>query len=101
MSEKFKESINSATPTLVDFYATWCGPCQRMHPVLDELKGKIGDKATILKVDVDQNQSLAAEFNVQSVPTLIIFKNGKAMWREVGLQRVTTLEAAIEQIANS
>lgn len=96
MTDNFKETIMSDTPTLVDFYATWCGPCQRMHPILDELKEKIGDKAKILKVDVDKNEPLAAEYGVQSVPTLIVFRRGEEKWRAVGVQRPTVLEAAID-----
>lgn len=96
MTDNFKEAIMSDTPTLVDFYATWCGPCQRMHPILDELKDKIGSKAKILKVDVDKNEPLAAEYGVQSVPTLIVFRRGEEKWRAVGVQRPTVLEAAID-----
>lgn len=96
MAENFKEIILSSQPVLVDFYATWCGPCQRMHPILDEVKSKIGDKARIIKIDVDQNESLAAEYNIQSVPTLILFKNGQPLWIKSGVQSASSLVANIE-----
>ncbi|MDE6311250.1 MAG: thioredoxin [Muribaculaceae bacterium] len=92
----FNELINSETPTLVDFFATWCGPCKMQAPILEEVKKRVGDKAHIIKVDIDQNQALAAKYNVRSVPTLIMFKNGMAIWREVGVQSAETLIAKIE-----
>lgn len=95
--EKFNEIIASSTPTLVDFYATWCGPCQMMHPILEELKEKIGSEARILKVDVDQNMELAEAYGVQSVPTMIIFKNGTEKKRFIGARRLAELEAAIKE----
>lgn len=96
MSENFKEAIQSAQPVLVDFYATWCGPCQRMHPILEEVKNRVGDKARILKIDVDQNQQVAAEYKVSTIPTLILFKNGMPIWREIGVQSASSLVSKIE-----
>ncbi|MEG0253774.1 MAG: thioredoxin [Muribaculaceae bacterium] len=90
-----KELIAGEKPVLVDFFATWCGPCKMMHPILEELKGKIGDKATIIKIDVDQNQDVAAEYMIQSVPTLMIFKNGKQEWRQSGVVSAVELEVLL------
>lgn len=91
MSEKFKDMINSQKPTLVDFFATWCGPCKMQSPILEELKQKVGDAANIIKVDVDQNPDLANEYMVRSVPTIIIFKEGMPQWRASGLQSLDVL----------
>ena len=97
--ENFNEIINSDKPVLVDFFATWCGPCKMMHPILEELHAKIGDKARIIKVDIDKNEQLAAQYNVRSVPTLMVFKNGKLEWRTAGVQSAETLEQVINQYA--
>lgn len=91
----FDEIIQSNKPTLVDFFATWCGPCKMQGPILEQVKKNVGDKATILKVDVDQNQELAARYNVRSIPTLIMFKGGVPVWRGVGLQQQDFLEGKI------
>lgn len=91
----FDKLIQENKPTLVDFYATWCGPCKMQAPILEEVKKNVGDKANIVKVDIDKNEELARRYNVQSIPTLIMFKNGEAVWRAVGLQQRDLLEAKI------
>ncbi|MDE6127447.1 MAG: thioredoxin [Muribaculaceae bacterium] len=96
----FQEIINSSKPTLVDFFATWCGPCKMQSPILDQVKEKVGDKGTIVKVDIDKNAELAARYRVQSVPTLILFKNGEAVWRTVGVQQADFLtDKILEHVA--
>lgn len=95
--ENFDDIIKSEKPVLIDFFATWCGPCKMMHPILEELHTKVGDKARIITIDIDKNQRLAAIYNVRSVPTLMIFKNGKLEWRESGVQQVEKLEQIIAQ----
>lgn len=93
----FNEIIKGEKPTLVDFFATWCGPCKMQSPILEQLKSKVGDKATIVKVDVDANQELAARYQVRSIPTLIVFKNGEPLWRASGLQQFEVLERKLEE----
>ncbi len=95
--EKFEDIIKSEKPVLIDFFATWCGPCKMMHPVLEELHEKVGDKARVIKVDIDKNQELAAIYNVRSVPTLMIFRNGELKWRTSGVQPIQTLEQELEK----
>ena len=89
--DQLKEIIDSSTPTLVDFYATWCGPCKMQTPILHEFKEELGNKVNIVKVDVDQNPELASEYAVQSIPTLIMFKNGELKEKMVGLTTKATL----------
>ncbi len=96
MSSFFKK-INSDKLTLVDFFATWCGPCKTLAPMLNELKHKVGDDVVILKVDVDINPSIAQKYKIQGVPTLILFKNSKPLWRQSGVVPVHQLEQLIHQ----
>jgi len=83
---KFQELINSITPVLIDFHATWCGPCQTMHPVVDDLKNEFKEGLRIIKIDVDKNAAISAKYKVQSVPTFLLFKEGEILWRGAGIQ---------------
>ena len=93
---KFSEIVNDEVPVLVDFFATWCGPCQTMMPVLEQLKKELGDEVKIIKVDVDKNKPLATQFNVRGVPAFLIFKNGKQVWRGSGVQPLSDLRHQIQ-----
>ena len=94
---KFNDAIASNLPTLVDFYATWCGPCQTMPPILDEVKSKEKDKIRILKIDVDKNPAIAEKFKIKGVPTFILFKSGEVVWRKSGLIPFKELSALLKQ----
>jgi thioredoxin 1 len=93
--ESFKDVISSGQLVLVDFYATWCGPCKTMHLVLLELKQRLGEQIRILKIDVDKYQNTAAEYRIQSVPTLMLFRNGQMLWRQSG---ALPLNALLQQV---
>ena len=92
----FAEIINDKTPVLVDFYADWCGPCKMMAPVLEELSGEVKGKARVLKVDVDKNQKAALKYGIQSIPTMILFKEGDIKWRHAGTAGKAQLKSIID-----
>jgi thioredoxin 1 len=95
----FNELIQSNKPVLVDFFAEWCGPCKVMAPILKEVKLEIGDAVSILKVDVDKNPQAAAAYQVQGVPTLILFKEGKVLWRQSGVVPKNGLVGVIQKFS--
>lgn len=95
--EKFEDLIQSPIPVLVDFYAEWCGPCKAMKPVLEEVKSMVGEKARIVKIDIDQHEDLANQYRIQAVPTFILFKNGESLWRHSGVIHSSELKVMIEK----
>ena len=97
MKSNFKSIIDSETPVLVDFFADWCGPCKMLAPILSEVKKELGDAVKIVKIDVDKNQPIAAKYQVQGVPTMLLFKNGKQLWRQSGVLQKNQLIDIIKQ----
>ena len=97
MKNSFNSIINSDQPVLVDFFADWCGPCKMLAPILKQVKDELGDTIKIIKIDVDKNQPLAAKYQVRGVPTLLLFKNGKQLWRQSGVLQKNELVSIINQ----
>ena len=93
--EKLNEIINGSQLTLVDFFATWCGPCKMMHPVLEQLKEEMGDSIRIIKIDIDKNEALMEQYRIQSVPTLMLFRKGDALWRQSGAMSLSDLKKVV------
>ncbi len=93
----FQELIQDEKPVLVDFFAEWCGPCKMMAPVLQDFSKEMGDKVKVIKVDVDKNQKAAASYQIQGVPTLILFQKGKVIWRQSGMVPAHQLRSVVEQ----
>ncbi len=95
MAETFRSVVENEKPTLVDFFAEWCGPCKMMKPILEQLKSKLGNKVRIIKIDIDRNPELSQALQIQGVPTLVLFKNGEILWRESGVRQAAELERII------
>lgn len=95
-NQKFGDIINGDKPVLVDFSAEWCGPCKMMPPILKEVKDKMGDKVTIIKLDIDRNPKVASAYGIQSVPTLIVFREGQIKWRQSGVTRADQLKSVLD-----
>ncbi|HCX22772.1 MAG: thioredoxin [Flammeovirgaceae bacterium] len=96
---QFHELINRNTPTLVDFYADWCAPCRLMPPILKDVKNELGEQVNVLKVDVEKNRKAASKYDIRSIPTLLIFKNGKVMWRKTGVAQAHEITKAVKKMS--
>lgn len=96
----FNDIIQSEKPILVDCFATWCGPCQTLAPILKDVKDKLGDRISIIKIDVDKNQQIASQYQVRGVPTMILFQNGKQLWRQSGVLSSSDLIKVIAEKSN-
>ena len=97
MRGKFDSIINDSRPVIVDFHALWCSPCKMQSPILKEVAGELGDKVRVIKIDVDQNPEISSRYSVQSVPTIILFKNGKQVWRQSGVVSKSQLKSVLLQ----
>lgn len=95
--ETFNDAVSGEGLVLVDFFATWCGPCKMMHPVLEQVKAMLGDRVRILKVDVDRHQDTAATYGIQAVPTLMLFRRGQTLYRQSGAMSAADLVAIINR----
>jgi thioredoxin 1 len=95
MKGNFETIINDARPVIVDFHALWCGPCKVQSPILKELAAELGDRVKVIKIDVDQNNAISSQYQIQSVPTLIVFKNGQQVWRHSGVVSKADLYAVL------
>jgi len=97
MKSSFNTLVNSEIPVLVDFFADWCGPCKMLAPILKQVKEELGDTVKIIKIDVDKNQALASKYQVKGVPTMLLFKNGKQLWRQSGVLQKNDIISVIQQ----
>ena len=96
MKSSFKKIISSEIPVLIDFHADWCGPCKMLTPILKDVKEELGDAVKIVKIDVDKNQAIASKYNVRGVPTMLLFKNGKQVWRQSGVLQKNDIVQVIQ-----
>ncbi len=95
--DSFGEIIKGNTPVLVDFFATWCGPCKTMSPILQDFAKQMGDRVRVIKIDVDKNQAVSSKYSIRSIPTLLLFKNGEIKWRQTGVVQKNVLEQIVNQ----
>ena len=94
----FEKIIHSEKPVLIDFHADWCGPCKTLAPIIEDLKGEMGDRIRVVKIDVDRNRQLSQKLQIQSIPTLMIFQNGELKWRAMGVQTLAVLKKQLEAL---
>jgi thioredoxin 1 len=93
----FNEIINANTPVLVDFYADWCAPCRMMAPIMQQVSREMGEKVRVIKIDVDKNEDVARKYQIRSIPTMILFKNGKVVWQGVGVMQADQIKAIVQK----